>query len=93
MGTNYTSDRFRNQKISLTKPKVHKTLKNIDFLKLFPLAVTLLLPPHGYVEIYFKLFLLVYAFKYTPLGASGPKNQMFSKPEVSHKKVKIEDFA
>ena len=32
-------------------------------------------------------------FKYTPLGASGAKNDSFPKPEVSHKKVKIDVFA
>ena len=35
----------------------------------------------------------MYVFKYTPLGVSGPKNVIFPKPEVSHKKVKIEVFA
>ena len=28
-----------------------------------------------------------------PLGVSGAKNEIFSKPEVSHKKVKIDVFA
>ena len=32
-------------------------------------------------------------FKYTPLGVSGAKNDSFPKPEVSHKKVKIDVFA
>ena len=31
-------------------------------------------------------------FKYTPLGVSVPKNKNFPKPEVGHKKVKIEVF-
>ena len=40
-----------------------------------------------------KLFFSVIVFKYTPLGVSGPKNVIFPKPEVSHKKVKIQVFA
>ena len=32
-------------------------------------------------------------FKSTLLGVSGPKNDIFPKPEVSHKKVKIDVFA
>ena len=31
--------------------------------------------------------------KYTPVGVSGPKNKIFPKPEVNHKKVKIDVFA
>ena len=48
---------------------------------------------HIHVLRYIKLILSVYAFKYTPLGVSGPKNVIFPKPEVSHKKVKIEVVA
>ena len=40
-----------------------------------------------------KLILSVYVFKYTPLGVSGPKNKIFPKPEVNHKKVKNDVFA
>ena len=38
-------------------------------------------------------FFSVNVFKYTPLGVSGPKNKIFPKPEVNHKKVKIDVFA
>jgi hypothetical protein len=37
-----------------------------------------------------KLIPSVNVFKIPPLGVSGPKNKIFPKPEVSHKKVKIE---
>ena len=47
---------------------------------------------HGHILIDIKLFLSVNVFKYTPLGVSGPKNKIFPKPEVSHKKVKIDIF-
>ena len=53
----------------------------------------MLLPPHGNILIDIKLFLSVYVFKYTPLGVSIPKNKIFPKPEVNHKKVKIDVFA
>ena len=48
---------------------------------------------HGHVLIDIKLFLSVNVFTYTPLGISGPKNKIFLKPEVIHKKVKIDFFA
>ena len=53
----------------------------------------MLLPRHGHFMIYIKLFLSVNVFKYTPLGVSGPKNKIFPKLEVSHKKVKIDVLA
>ena len=40
-----------------------------------------------------KLILSVNVFKIPPLGVSGPKNKIFPKPEVNHKKVKIDVFA
>ena len=40
-----------------------------------------------------KLILSVNDFEIPPLGVSGPKNKSFSKPEVNHKKVKIDVFA
>ena len=48
---------------------------------------------HSHVLIDIKLFLSVNVFTYTPLGISGPKNKMFPKPEVTHKKVKSSDHA
>jgi len=39
------------------------------------------------------LFFSGNVFKSTLLGVSGPKNDIFPKPEVSHKKVKIDVFA
>ena len=48
---------------------------------------------NGHVFIDIKLILSVNVFKYTPLGVSGPKNKIFPKPEVSHKKVKIKILA
>ena len=57
------------------------------------LSVRMVSSRHGHVLIDIKLFLSVNVFKYTPLGVSGPKNKIFAKPEVSHKKVKIEVFA
>ena len=53
----------------------------------------MLSPRHGYVLIDIKLILLVNVFKIPPLGVSGPKNKIFLKPEVNHKKVKIDVFA
>ena len=49
----------------------------------------------GHVFIDIKLFLSVNVFKIPPppLGVSGPKNKIFPKPEVNHKKVKIHVFA
>ena len=52
----------------------------------------MVLLPHGHILIDIKLFLSVNVFKYTPLRVSGPKNQILPKPEVSHKKVKIDVF-
>ena len=48
---------------------------------------------NGHVFIDIKFFLSVNVFKYTSLGVSVPKNKILPKPEVSHKKVKIEVFA
>ena len=48
---------------------------------------------NGHVFIDIKLFLSVNVFKIPPLGVSGPKNKIFPKPEVNHKKVKIDVFA
>ena len=47
---------------------------------------------NGHVFIDIKLFLPVCVFKYTPLGVSVPKNKILPKPEVNHKKVKIDVF-
>ena len=53
----------------------------------------MLCEPHGSISIDVNLFLSANVFKYTPLGVSGPKNKIFPKPEVSHKKVKIDIVA
>ena len=50
------------------------------------LSVWMLLPRHGHVLIDIKLILSVNVFKIPPLGVSGPKNKIFPKPEVNHKK-------
>ena len=47
----------------------------------------------GHMLTDIKLILSVYVFQYTPLGVSGPKYKIFPKPEVNHKKVKIDVFA
>ena len=47
----------------------------------------------GHVFINIKLIFSVSVFKIPHLGVSGPKNKIFLKPEVSHKKVKIEVVA
>ena len=57
------------------------------------LSVRMLLSRHGHVLIDIKLIYSVNYFKIPPLGVSGPKNDIISKPEVSHKKVKIDVFA
>ena len=57
------------------------------------LSVRMLSSRHGHVLIDIRLILSVNVFKYTPLGVSGPKNKIFPKPEVNHKKVKIDVFA
>ena len=57
------------------------------------LSVRMFCSPHSYVLIDIKLILSVNVFKIPPLGVSGPKNKIFPKPEVSHKKVKIEVVA
>ena len=57
------------------------------------LSVRMFLPRHGHVLIDIKLILSVNVFKIPPLGVSGPKNKIFPKPEVNHKKVKIDVFA
>ena len=43
---------------------------------------------NGYQVNSFSKCLQIY-----PLGVSGPKNKIFPKPEVNHKKVKIDVFA
>jgi len=48
---------------------------------------------NGHIFIDIKLILPVNVFKIPPLGVSGPKNKIFPKPEVNHKKVKIDVFA
>ena len=48
---------------------------------------------NGHVFIDIKLILSVNFFKIPPLGVSGPKNKIFPKPEVNHKKVKVIVFA
>ena len=53
----------------------------------------MLCAPHSHVLIDIKLILSVNVFKIPPLGVSGPKNKIFCKPEVNHKKVKIDVFA
>ena len=45
------------------------------------------------IMIDIKLFLSLNVFKYTPLGVSVPKSKILPKPEVNHKKVKIDVFA
>ena len=57
------------------------------------LSVRMLCAPHSHVLIDIKLILSVNVFKMPPLGVSGPKNKIFLKPEVDHKKVKIDVFA
>ena len=58
------------------------------------LSVRMLCSRHGHIMIDIKLIPSVNVFKITPpLGVSGPKNKIFSKPEVNHKKVKIDVFA
>ena len=67
---------------------LEETLKHIDLFKLSPwsLVITMLLPPRSYVEIDIDYFFSVNVFKYNPLVFFGPKNDIFHKPEVSHKK-------
>ena len=48
---------------------------------------------NGHLFIDIKLILSVNVFKIPPLGVSGPKNKIFPKPEVNHKKVKVIVFA
>ena len=48
---------------------------------------------HGQVFIDIKLIFSINIFKIPPLGVFGPKNKIFPKPEVNHKKVKIDVFA
>ena len=48
---------------------------------------------HAHVLIDIKLIRSVNVFKIPPLGVSGPKNKIFPKPEVNHKKVKNDVFA
>ena len=47
---------------------------------------------NGDVLIDSKLIPSVNVFKIPPLGVSGPKNKIFPKLEVNHKKVKIDVF-
>ena len=56
------------------------------------LSVRMLSSRHVHLLRDIKLILSVNVFKYTPLGVSGPKNKIFPKPEVNHKKVKIDVF-
>ena len=53
----------------------------------------MVLPRHGHVLIDIKLIVSVNVFRIPPLGVFGPKNEIFPKPEVIHKKVKIDVFA
>ena len=62
--------------------------RSSNIIKSFSLSVRMLLPRHGHVFIDIKLILSVNVFKIPPLGVSGPKNKIFPKPEVNHKKVK-----
>ena len=48
---------------------------------------------NGHVFIDIKRIISVNVFKIPPLGVSGPKNKIFPKPEVNHKKVTIHVFA
>ena len=57
------------------------------------LSVRMVRACDGHVFIDIKLILSVNVFKIPPLGVSGPKNKIFPKPEVNHKKVKIDVFA
>ena len=57
------------------------------------LSVRMVRACDGYILIDIQLIFSVNVFKYTPLGVSGPKNKIFPKPEVSHKKVKIDVYA
>ena len=57
------------------------------------LSVRMVRACHDHVFIDIKLILSVNVFKIPPLGVSGPKNKFFPKPEVNHKKVKIDVFA
>ena len=57
------------------------------------LSVRMLCSRHGHIMIDIKLIFSVNVFKIPPLGVSGPKNKIFCKPEVNHKKVKIDVFA
>ena len=57
------------------------------------LSVRMVRACDGYILIDIQLIFSVNVFKYTPLGVSGPKNKIFPKPEVNHKKVKIDVFA
>ena len=41
---------------------------------------------HGHMLMDIKLIISVNVFKYTSLGVSGPKNKIFPKSEVNHKK-------
>ena len=50
------------------------------------LSVRMLSSRHGHVLIDIKLIRSVNVFKIPPLGVSGPKNKIFPKPEVNHKK-------
>ena len=47
---------------------------------------------HSHVLRDIKLILSVYVFKYNFLWVSLPKNKIVPKPEVNHKKVKIEQW-
>ena len=57
------------------------------------LSVRMVRACHDHIFINIKLILSVNVFKIPPLGVSGPKNKIFPKSEVDHKKVKIDVFA
>ena len=57
------------------------------------LSVRMVRACDGYILIDIQLIFSVNVFKIPPLGVSGPKNKIFCKPEVNHKKVKIDVFA
>ena len=57
------------------------------------LSVRMLRACDGHILMDIKSFFRQMSSNIPPLGVSGPKNVIFPKPEVSHKKVKIEVFA
>ena len=57
------------------------------------LSVMMLPSRHIHVLRDINLILSVNVFKYNPLGVPVPKIRFFPKPEVNHKKVKLDVFA